>query len=65
MWRTGQGDVPVFIAEEITRFFDVYVAGDASADACAIGVRPDLEVAGTLERIAASAGSLLGDCAPV
>jgi len=60
MWRTGRPEVQQFIAGEILEFMRVYVAGDADADPCSIGVGGLATV--SLERHPAATGSLISTC---
>lgn len=60
MWSSGGPDVETFVATNILRFFDVYVRGDADADACLIG---DGTLPGvTTQRRPATSGSRLTAC---
>lgn len=59
MWNDGSAEVEAFIAGEIADFFRVYVAGDASVDACTIG-GGDLDV--DTRRLPSASGSRLQDC---
>lgn len=60
MWSSGSQEVERFIAEQILRFFDVYLDGDPSVDPCTIGVG-ELTAAETSRR-ASSVDTLLADC---
>ena len=62
MWSEGTASVDAFVAEEILLFMRVYVAGDPTADPCAIGTAP-LAVGYDFDRRADPDGSLVG-CDP-
>lgn len=61
MWRTGSPEVQQFVAGEILEFMRVFVALDASADPCDIGVGALATV--SLERRPAAVDSLIAACA--
>jgi hypothetical protein len=62
MWRTGSDEVRSFIAEQILAFFDVYVRGDTTVDACMIG---EGELVGTsTRRLPDETDTRLGNCPP-
>jgi hypothetical protein len=63
MWSTGAPDVEAFVAGEILDFMRVYVAGDPTADPCAIGVGAVTSTTASLERGPAATGSRLTTCA--
>jgi hypothetical protein len=60
MWSTGSDEVEQFVAEQILRFFDVYVRDDGTIDACTIG-EGGLDGSTTRRRAAASE-TRLDDC---
>lgn len=60
MWSTGGPEVERYLATQILRFFDVYVAGRPEVDPCSIGA-PDIAGVST-ERRPSSGASLLGSC---
>ncbi len=59
MWGRGSADIEWFVADSIVDFMRVYVAGDATVDACDIGNVAELA---TLERRRAAQGSSLDAC---
>lgn len=60
MWRTGSADVKRYVAQSITDFFSVYVAGNTTIKPCSIAIA-DTSFA-TIERNRAKSGSALADC---
>ncbi len=62
MWRGGTAAVDAFVAGEILLFMRVYVAGDPTADPCALGTAP-LDVGYDFDRRVGLDGQL-ATCAP-